>query len=175
MSRNDNVWQCWCFSRITFAFWLCWCFSCITLASSIHDLEIIKRTISIKYYLHYSLDFLFFNFHSVFLYLPGLMMLLCPSPGVLFFGYIEQTSAWQLERNKHWDGQWKYIQIPLALPLHAISPPKLLSLFRVDVPLFDFQDYLIRRSLVDWWWWLKQRRFDTFYSILHAMAHDEGT
>ena len=74
MSRNDNVWQCWCFS-------------CITLASSIHDPEIIKRTISIKCYLHYSLDFLFFNFHSVSLFTRAYDVVMSFSWGVVFWLY----------------------------------------------------------------------------------------
>lgn len=61
---------------------------------------------------------------------------------------IVHNSAWHLEHNKLWGEQWKYIQILLVSLLRAIHLPKSLSLFRVDVPLSGFLDWLMRRYLV---------------------------
>lgn len=100
------------------------------------------------------LDFENFCFLTLFLFTAYSFNILS-----LFWLHIRLNLAWQLVHNKHWGVQWKFIQTPLGLLLPAMYLLKLSSLFRVDVPLFDFRDYLTKRYLAASWWWFKKKRY----------------
>lgn len=94
---------------------------------------------------------------SCYLYLLVLSLFVCCPVGCKL--------AWHQELNKRWGGRWKYIRIPHVLDSLVTHLQRLLSLFKVDVPLSGLLDYLIKRSLDVSWWWLQQKRYTFSLSL----------